>query len=443
MNWIFIITPLSGAVIGYFTNWLAVKMLFRPHTQKRLFGMRIPLTPGLIPKEKDRLAKSMGQSLAANILTEDALVSAVTKPEVMDKLVDLLDGFLSNLGTGVYDAQMDAFCEMIADKLAHALTEKSESVNAAFTDIINKIAAASIPKIAEFLQSDAFRREAEALLQKAAGVLRTNDKTLADYLPGDFVDGAKAFIPDKYPEFVEFLKALPVQFPEIDETLGRMVAKIAEENFGSLLGIFIRYDQLYEKIKVSLFDYMDDPANAKHLTQKAVTVMESILTKPLNELAGTFGLLDKLAARGVDIIQRSQIGKAGEHIGAYAAAKVSSMDLTAILIRLFPDPANLKALLLSAVKALTSALTSENAAKLRDIAVRALHLAAAKGGAHIVTSMRFDLLIEDKINSFSPQEAEATIVSVVKRELRAITYVGGVLGLIIGTIPLILQALGI
>ena len=34
--------PLTGGIIGYFTNWLAIKMMFRPHQPKYLFGLKIP-----------------------------------------------------------------------------------------------------------------------------------------------------------------------------------------------------------------------------------------------------------------------------------------------------------------------------------------------------------------------------------------------------------------
>lgn len=59
----FFIPALVGAFIGYITNWLAIKMLFRPHHEKRIFGIKLPFTPGLIPKEKDRIAKSVGKLL--------------------------------------------------------------------------------------------------------------------------------------------------------------------------------------------------------------------------------------------------------------------------------------------------------------------------------------------------------------------------------------------
>ena len=42
--------PLIGAVIGLFTNYIAVKMMFRPYEEVRLFGWRVPFTPGIIPR---------------------------------------------------------------------------------------------------------------------------------------------------------------------------------------------------------------------------------------------------------------------------------------------------------------------------------------------------------------------------------------------------------
>lgn len=38
-----------GAVIGGFTNLLAIRMLFRPYKPIHIYGKQLPLTPGLIP----------------------------------------------------------------------------------------------------------------------------------------------------------------------------------------------------------------------------------------------------------------------------------------------------------------------------------------------------------------------------------------------------------
>ena len=55
----YLIGPISGGIIGYFTNWLAIKMMFRPQQPKYLFGVKLPFTPGLIPKEHGRIAEAI------------------------------------------------------------------------------------------------------------------------------------------------------------------------------------------------------------------------------------------------------------------------------------------------------------------------------------------------------------------------------------------------
>ena len=64
-----------GGIIALSTNWLAIKMLFRPHHAKYIFGVRVPLTPGLIPKERARLATKMAQAISQRLLTPDVLAA--------------------------------------------------------------------------------------------------------------------------------------------------------------------------------------------------------------------------------------------------------------------------------------------------------------------------------------------------------------------------------
>ena len=65
--------PLIGMIIGYFTNWLAVKMLFRPRRAKYIAGRRLPFTPGVIPRGKERIAESMRDIIKDQLLTEEAV----------------------------------------------------------------------------------------------------------------------------------------------------------------------------------------------------------------------------------------------------------------------------------------------------------------------------------------------------------------------------------
>lgn len=50
----YILAPALGGIIGYITNDIAIRMLFRPRQAKYICGIHIPFTPGIIPKEKGR-----------------------------------------------------------------------------------------------------------------------------------------------------------------------------------------------------------------------------------------------------------------------------------------------------------------------------------------------------------------------------------------------------
>lgn len=69
------IAPIAlGAIIGYFTNYLAIKMLFRPKRAWYLGKHRVPFTPGIIPKNKDRLARAVGQAVGEKLLTRSDIL---------------------------------------------------------------------------------------------------------------------------------------------------------------------------------------------------------------------------------------------------------------------------------------------------------------------------------------------------------------------------------
>ena len=87
--WKLITTPLIGAVIGYITNWIAVKMLFRPQKEVRLFGKRLPFTPGVIPKGKARLAKAVGRAVEQQLLTEEVLREVLLSQEKKTAVYDV------------------------------------------------------------------------------------------------------------------------------------------------------------------------------------------------------------------------------------------------------------------------------------------------------------------------------------------------------------------
>lgn len=90
----YIIPPVVGAVIGYFTNEIAIRMLFRPHYPKYLFGWKIPFTPGLIPKEKSRIASSVAEAVAVNLMNKETMEKNLLSDEMITKIDTGIQSFI-------------------------------------------------------------------------------------------------------------------------------------------------------------------------------------------------------------------------------------------------------------------------------------------------------------------------------------------------------------
>ncbi len=91
----YLIGPTSGLVIGAFTNWLAIKMMFRPHQPKYIFGMKMPFTPGLIPKERGRIAEAVGSSISENLMNKDVLEKNLLSENMLTKIGTEYDTFVA------------------------------------------------------------------------------------------------------------------------------------------------------------------------------------------------------------------------------------------------------------------------------------------------------------------------------------------------------------
>ena len=89
----YIIAPLLGGIIGYITNDIAIRMLFRPHKAKYLFGIKIPFTPGIIPKEKGRIASAIGGAISENLMSKDVLEKYLLSDKMITKIRLSIDSF--------------------------------------------------------------------------------------------------------------------------------------------------------------------------------------------------------------------------------------------------------------------------------------------------------------------------------------------------------------
>lgn len=140
MDLSFIIGPVVGGIIGLITNGIAIRMLFRPLKPIIIFGMKLPFTPGLIPKEKNRIANSLGDVVGNTLVNEEVLKGGLLSAEMDEKIKTSLGTFIDNqrtsekslkelLGIVTGDHQNTELIKKGKDKMTTAAYERLQTFN--------------------------------------------------------------------------------------------------------------------------------------------------------------------------------------------------------------------------------------------------------------------------------------------------------------------------
>lgn len=169
----YIIAPLLGGVIGYITNDIAIRMLFRPHTAKYVFGIHIPFTPGIIPKEKGRIAEAVGGVISENLMNKDVLEKYLLSEDMIEKVRSAVEAFIATqqrnnetvvqfLGHYLSKEEIDTIAQNINRSITKQTYEKL-----ADSSVGEKVAHIAIDHVAQKLTIDG----AQELLSGIGGAL--------------------------------------------------------------------------------------------------------------------------------------------------------------------------------------------------------------------------------------------------------------------------------
>lgn len=126
-----LITTGLGAIIGGYTNHLAIKMLFRPHRPIYIGKFQVPFTPGLIPKRRDELAVQLGKMVVDHLLTPEGIGKKLTNKEFQTSLIRWtqveVDKVITNeqsLRDMLEKWNLEHVEEEAIGKIEHVITEK-------------------------------------------------------------------------------------------------------------------------------------------------------------------------------------------------------------------------------------------------------------------------------------------------------------------------------
>ena len=208
LGWVILLAgPLVGALIGYLTNWLAVKMLFRPRKALYIGKFHIPFTPGVIPRRKAALATALGRMVSEMLVRKEDLKESLCSESVSRtvartvlSLPSVKEVGLQVLNEEKYAAGRDKVLDFFTDRILQGILamdlgeiitrEATETVNT-FTNsnpllkmfvsdqLIATLAAPIADKVAVFLNNDGRDKLREALDEQLTPY---EDKPIADMM---------------------------------------------------------------------------------------------------------------------------------------------------------------------------------------------------------------------------------------------------------------------
>ena len=168
-KWTWCLLPLIAAVIGWGTNYLAVRMLFHPRVEKRILGLRIQ---GVFPKRQKVLAEKLGQHVARELFSmqdvrkhlqgEEFIVHVTEAIEtkvdefLQEKLAETIPMASMFLGSGMVDTINHSLVESLAKavpELGDMFVTHLEKNMDVETVVREKVEAFSSDKLEEMLLS--------------------------------------------------------------------------------------------------------------------------------------------------------------------------------------------------------------------------------------------------------------------------------------------------
>lgn len=187
----YILPPVLGAAIGFITNAIAIRMLFRPLEEKRIVGLRVPFTPGIIPRQRGQLAESIGKMVSQRLLTEEVLREKIGSEQFRQGLTERVAGFSAAIiGTSSEDFANNANNHGSTSLVSATATDDAE--REALNERIFEFASLLIER---FLKSDALETMVRTVARYAldgigsvtlSEIFRDRDKALQS--AGDFIE---------------------------------------------------------------------------------------------------------------------------------------------------------------------------------------------------------------------------------------------------------------
>ncbi|MEB9681530.1 DUF445 family protein [Bacillus anthracis] len=366
--WLSMLTTTGlGAIIGGFTNHLAIKMLFRPHRPMYIGKFQVPFTPGLIPKRRDELAVQLGKMVVEHLLTPEGIGKKLTNEEFQKGLIHWAQVEVDKVITN------EQSLRHMLEKwdVAHVEKEATEKIEQVITE-----------KIQAFLEEYYTYTWEQALPHSV------HEK-----------------IENAIPNVSAFILKRAIHFFESEEGKSRL-SKMIDDFFASrgallnLVGMFLGNVSVVDRVQPEVIKFLGQDGTKQLLTDVLQKEWEKLKGRDVKEVE-TFVEKEMIASSILSVV------KVEETVGKFlnqSVQQVCEPVRETIIEKVVPG-------------AVTKGLKwgTENVESI----LNNLHLAE---------------IVQQEVSTFSTERLEELVLSITKNELKMITYLGALLGGMIGIV---------
>ncbi|CAA9583440.1 Alr5253 protein [uncultured Synechococcales cyanobacterium] len=398
--WI-LVPPVTGGIIGYFTNDIAIKMLFRPYRAIYIGGQPLPFTPGLIPRNQARLAKRVADTVMKSLLTPGELQNLARRLLQTERVQSAIQWLL----------------QLALDQIKLDAEQKTAKILAG---VLRDGLGQSLPRLLKVLarRENFLEPQLNQIFDQVLLELQLSDEQankLADWflqsvLPPDTLRQA----------IVNFLSDRNIQI--IDEGF-------REKTSGTYWVVANLFGARNALTRLRTFCLEEKEASNVRLAELIVSLnIKQRLAEWLQELS-----LQNLPVSTVRQLRQNFRESVRNYVQLKGASLIQGLsssldwdDIAGLLLNRLRSSSGLSTSL--------EVISQELALILERYLEKDLELIVMQA----IPILDLDQVIIDRVKSTSPEELEVAIQGIVKSELQGIVNLGGILGLVIGMLQSVL-----
>ncbi len=391
------VPPVAGAVIGYFTNDIAIKMLFRPYKPLYLGQKRVPFTPGLIPRNQANLAQRVANTIMGSLLTPEELqkiARRLLQPERVKAAISwLLKSSIQQIGQNKQEKSAQVLGNVLRDlfseslpRLVKVLARREDFLEAQLNQIFDQV-------LVDFQFTD---NQAKQLSDWLVDVVLPPNR-IRQIIIDLLTDRNIQIIDETFREKSSGTYWVVANLFGLRNTLNRLRAFCLDEKETANL----RIEELVVTLEVRT--RLREWLKSLSLQNLPISTVRQF-RKTVRESVQTY-----LQDKGADLVQS-------------LGSSIDWEDVAVLIIKRLQSSESVDQSLDVVSEELSLILERYLEEELEEIVTK------------IIPILSIDEVIINRVNATTPEELETTVNSIVKNELQAIVNLGGILGFLVGTL---------